>query len=359
MQLSSSLVKEFAKVINSSTSESNKSSSVRGTAVVTDGNKYVQLDSSDLLTPISEATDVQNGDRVLVSIENHVATVIGNYSCPASARTASNFMKLTTDGLLIGELDQNGHTKGTGSLIAPGVYYVVDEDGNRLASFASGEINLGDLSAIIRLCGGKCRIYSSDGVMVMYADDAVGLRSSLSSYENLYSNVYGTRVYRAEVICQSKDKDPIVSIQAFRNDDEEPSHISVSRDGIALNGPICSFNGSEILVSNKLITAGTVKVTVNLKAGKAGTFSGTAKVPDGYHLAGVREVQSDNKNVSLRSFYTHPSTNTVSASFTNTSTVDITGVTLTIEWFALYSKGETYIGEDIIEIGDDEFEGGS
>lgn len=351
MQLPNSLIKAFTKIASTSSNESGKKSSVRGTAVVTDGKKYVRLDSSDLLTPISEATDVQNGDRVLVSIENHVATVVGNYTCPASARTASKFLKLTDDGLLVGDLDDDGNAKGTGSLIAPGVYYVVDDDGNQLASFAPGEINLGDLEAIIRFCGGNCRIYSSDGVMVLYATNAVGLRSSFtaSGYD-----------YKAEVVCQAKDKNPVVSIQAYRNDDENPAHISVTRDGIALVGDVVSYNGSEILRSNKLVASGTVTATGSIKANSTCTFTCTlTTIPDGYHLAGVREVKTSNGNATLVSFYTHPSTKQVGARYKNTTGADITDLTITIEWFALYTKGEKYAGEDIITFEDDDAEGGS
>ena len=347
MGLSRSLIKSFVKATIDS-SDNRTSTSVRGTAVVTDGKKYVRLDSSEQLTPISEATDVQNGDRVLVTIENHVATVVGNYTCPASSRTASNFLKHTEEGLLLGELDENGNPTGMSSLMAPGVYYVVDPDGNRLASFSSDEIKLGDLEAIVRFCGGKCRIYSSDGVMVLYATNAVGMRSSFTASNG--------DVYRAEVVCKASDTDPLVSIQAYKNGEANPVHIALSRDGIALTGPVCSYNGSEILRSNKLLASGTAKGTGNVQAGKAVTVSCVVSVPTGYHLAGIREVKSSHATCVLTGFHTHPSTNTVSAQFRNTASSDLYGLSVTIEWFALYTKGETYIGEDVATFGDDDIE---
>lgn len=352
MQLPNSLIKAFAKTITAnSSSKTSKNSSVRGTAVISEGKKYVRLDSSDILTPISEATDIQNGDRVLVSIENHVATVIGNYTCPASARTASKFMKLTNNGLLVGDLDEEGNSKGTASLVAPGAYHVVDSNGNHLATFAPGEIDLGDLNAIISFCGGKCSILSRDDVMLLKAEKApLGLRSASTKND---------KTYRAEVVCQAKDEDPVVSIQAYEVGDDNPSHVSVGKDGIALVGDVVSYNGSEVLRSNKLISSGAIKATANFKANSAKTVSCTANIPEGFHLAGVREVQANNSKINLHGFYTHPSTNTVAASFNNTSNVDVNNVTITIEWFALYAKGEQYVGDDIITLEDDDTEGGS
>ena len=344
MQIPRHLLKAFTEVTSNSDKDSSKKTSVLGTAVVTDSRKYVRLDSSNLLTPISEATDIQNGDRVLVSIENHKATVIGNYTCPASSRTASNYLRHTDDGLLLGALDENGKQTGTASLIAPGTYYVVDEAGNRLASFASGEINLGDLDAIIRFCGDKCRIYSSDGVMVLYGANATGLRSA-------FTNTAGT--YRAEVVCRSKDDDPIVSIQAYKTDDEDPAHISVSREGVSLTGPSCTCNGSEILRSNKLLATGTITATGSINAGSNATIFSQVTIPKGFHLVGIREVTPSNAHALISRFYTNPSTNTVGVKLKNTASYMLTNLTVAIEWFALYTKGSTYEGEDIITFEED------
>lgn len=85
MELSSELISQFAKVTNDDT-PSNKEETVYGTAVAYDNDIYVQLDGSNLLTPINKTTEVQPGERVMVMIKNHTATVTGNISSP-SART--------------------------------------------------------------------------------------------------------------------------------------------------------------------------------------------------------------------------------------------------------------------------------
>lgn len=90
MELSSRLLKKFADITNDASVRSNSGSTVYGTAVVRDGRKYVRIDGADSLTPVSEAADIRNEDRVLISVQDHTAAVVGNFTCPPSARTATD-----------------------------------------------------------------------------------------------------------------------------------------------------------------------------------------------------------------------------------------------------------------------------
>lgn len=94
MGLDHNLISQFAKLV-SENKKQNVESTVYGT-VKTDanGNKYIQLDGSDQLTPISDdnkptvestTANTKEGDRVSVLIKNHTATVIGNISSPAAS----------------------------------------------------------------------------------------------------------------------------------------------------------------------------------------------------------------------------------------------------------------------------------
>lgn len=86
MPLSSELVSQFAKLANNKPKEE-KESTAYGTTVIQNGNKYVKLDGSELLTPASFTTNIVNGERVTVLIKNHMAIVTGNITSPA-ARTS-------------------------------------------------------------------------------------------------------------------------------------------------------------------------------------------------------------------------------------------------------------------------------
>ena len=86
MPLSSELVSQFAKLTSNKPKEE-KESTAYGTTVIQNGNKYVKLDGSELLTPASFTTNIANGERVTVRIKNHMAIVTGNITSPA-ARTS-------------------------------------------------------------------------------------------------------------------------------------------------------------------------------------------------------------------------------------------------------------------------------
>lgn len=83
MALSNYIVSQFVKITNDTT-ETKKESIVYGTIVNYEGTKYVKIDGSDLLTPITSTADSQDGERVTVMIKNHTATVTGNVSSPAA-----------------------------------------------------------------------------------------------------------------------------------------------------------------------------------------------------------------------------------------------------------------------------------
>ena len=85
MALSSDLISQFVKVTKDDTKTSTEST-VYGTTVDYDGEIYVKLDGSELLTPVSKTTNVVADERVTVMIKDHTATITGNITSP-SART--------------------------------------------------------------------------------------------------------------------------------------------------------------------------------------------------------------------------------------------------------------------------------
>lgn len=80
MALSYELASLFAKATKDETSK-NTEAIVYGTAV-DDG--FVQLDGSDVLTPVTSTVKMKSGERVIVSIKNHAATVTGNITTPSA-----------------------------------------------------------------------------------------------------------------------------------------------------------------------------------------------------------------------------------------------------------------------------------
>lgn len=78
MGLSNDLISQFVKATKDTPKQS-KETTVYGTVKIgPDNSEYVQLDGSNVLTPVSSTVSVKNGDRVLVMIKNHTATITGN-----------------------------------------------------------------------------------------------------------------------------------------------------------------------------------------------------------------------------------------------------------------------------------------
>ena len=130
MALPSDLVSQFSKVMNDSGIDK-ASNTLRGTITKRDESLYVQLDGSGELTPISRTVEVNDGDRVEVSIANHAATVTGNLTSPS--------IGVATEGNLRSEIaqsagfitltvkDENGNFTTYKQDIS--AFYFVDNDG--------------------------------------------------------------------------------------------------------------------------------------------------------------------------------------------------------------------------------------
>ena len=85
MGLSHDLISQFVKVTNDRQTEK-KETIAYGTAVELNGKKYVRLDGSDMLTPVSSTADAEAKERVTVLIKDHTATITGNASSPAARK---------------------------------------------------------------------------------------------------------------------------------------------------------------------------------------------------------------------------------------------------------------------------------
>ena len=96
MSLSKNLINQFVKVVNYEKKES-KESTVNGTYKLIDGVKYVQIDGSDIWTPVNSMVQADDGDRVKVSIKDHNATITGNITNPSAGSSSVQDIKDTVD----------------------------------------------------------------------------------------------------------------------------------------------------------------------------------------------------------------------------------------------------------------------
>lgn len=110
MALSNDLASQYAKItIAASNKKAPSESTVYGTVVVLEDKTYVKLDGSDLMTPVQITTTVSDGDRVLVTVKNHTATVTGNLKDPSvSGSVMQNQFEQTiiyADQIVAGEIE--------------------------------------------------------------------------------------------------------------------------------------------------------------------------------------------------------------------------------------------------------------
>lgn len=114
MNLPSELVSSFVKATKD-TDRSTKESTVYGTIKNDAKGKpvYVQIDGSDQLTPISTTSNITTGDRVVVMIKDHSATIVGNITSPSATTTevgdvgnqVNNLEIIVADKIGAGELE--------------------------------------------------------------------------------------------------------------------------------------------------------------------------------------------------------------------------------------------------------------
>ena len=104
MNLPKNLIKEFAKVTNDSKKEPSEVYRY-GKIVMHGSNPYIKIDGADTETPVDTTCHVDDGDRAMVLIKDHTATVTSNISNPTAGskqvEKIDNFIagNLTTEKL--------------------------------------------------------------------------------------------------------------------------------------------------------------------------------------------------------------------------------------------------------------------
>lgn len=84
MELSTQLLKSFAKVVNQPSKETSKTSAMYGYLKNDQNVFYVKIDGSEEYIPTYTVVNGQTGDRVVCEIRNHSVLVTGNLSSPSA-----------------------------------------------------------------------------------------------------------------------------------------------------------------------------------------------------------------------------------------------------------------------------------
>lgn len=114
MALSQNLVDQFVELTKKDNKELETTSD--GVYKKINGVEYVQLDGSEILTPVKTLVEAETGERVKVLIKNHTATVTHNITSPMARSKSVENLKQEVDenGNMIQQLDntiiQQGNT---------------------------------------------------------------------------------------------------------------------------------------------------------------------------------------------------------------------------------------------------------
>lgn len=101
MALSNQIASQFAKLVTDN-KKNTEGSTLNATYKKIGDIEYVQLDGSDILTPVTSTVVAEQDDRVKVLIKDHMATVIGNITSPSARNKDVTNLK--------DEVDEQGNT---------------------------------------------------------------------------------------------------------------------------------------------------------------------------------------------------------------------------------------------------------
>ena len=138
MELQDYILKSFSDTINDSGGSDNKDTRSTYATVVKEGDElFVKFDGSEINTPAIATVECGNGDRVLAYIKEHTAVITGNISFPSLTRKGPVYMTLTSEGLVIGILDDNNNPTSYHVLVTNSDLEVIDTNGDVVARFGT------------------------------------------------------------------------------------------------------------------------------------------------------------------------------------------------------------------------------
>jgi hypothetical protein len=196
LELSKSLVDAFVKTTNDEKKTQNTNSLLYGNVVEQDGSLKVKMDGSGVIAPAVFNVEARKGDRVSITIEDHTVKVVGNITAPPSSRTATNYLKGSEDGIVVGNMTDE--MLGSNVLINPDSVNIRYGD-TILAKYSEKKIELGlnSKDSTIELCGGVGTInsYAIDDdtpcLFILSKDICIGKSITIDG-ANVEANMYTT-----------------------------------------------------------------------------------------------------------------------------------------------------------------------
>ena len=251
MSLPNYLISQFAKATNDTKKRSKETVIAYGTTVRYNNATFVKLDGSEILTPVTSTADTIPGERVMVTIKNHAATITGNITSPAARtgdvnqlnqdvngaeKVATNFLNLTDDlGLIVGDR--------TGDRLA-GNIQLKAEVGGASISLRDGTTILTKFSATSKAFSGVTSTSDSSGSSTITTEDEDGTEAS-ETITDVEQTVYTSQT---KPVVKFESPNPIYFSSGITTNKILISDDSfISNVNLTLNGRIFDANGKAVL----------------------------------------------------------------------------------------------------------------
>lgn len=142
MSLSNNVVSQFVKITNDYRKKEDNTKAY-GKVVIYEDQKYVQLDGSDLLTPVDSTVHVKDDERVTVTIKDHNAIIDGNTSDISASNQALIDLsgdlvkfKVDTEGMFLEVRDEFDEKMSQFKVTVDGMFLEVNNKvDNKFAQF--------------------------------------------------------------------------------------------------------------------------------------------------------------------------------------------------------------------------------
>lgn len=251
MSLPNYLISQFAKATNDTKKRTKETVIAYGTTVKYNNATFVKLDGSEILTPVTSTADTIPGERVMVTIKNHAATITGNITSPAARtgdvnqlnqdvngaeKVATNFLNLTDNlGLIVGDR--------TGDNLAGNIQLKAEIGGASIA-LRDGTTILTKFSATRKRFTGitSASVSSSSSTITTEDEDGTEASETITDVEQT--------VYTAQTkpVVKFESPNPIYFSNGIATDKILISDESfISNVNITLNGRIFDANGKAVL----------------------------------------------------------------------------------------------------------------
>lgn len=313
MELSNNLISQFVKATKD-TKAKNTESTVYGTAVVhgEEQRMYVKLDGSDLLTPVTNTTNMKDGERVTVMIKDHTATVTGNMTSP-SARIGDvddmgNAIRSEVDILVadkveaaVGEFDEIYAKKGEFDEIYVGKGEF-DEFKAETGEFGELKADVAEIDTLLFGSATGKVVHTDFSNMVVAQMSEAQIKSAMIENVSADKILAGT-IYTNNVNVQSEDGKLLIADETIQISDENRVRVQIGKDATGdysisiwdANGNLMFSEGgiTDSAIKSGIIRNDMVSDDANISAGKLDIESLFKEINDSEETIISSKIQLD------------------------------------------------------------------